>query len=212
MNRLMGLKASQEYCVTLNLDERIDPKKVVKVIDYRHPEYSSGSRGHPGCAAQPQRPAPYLFRRLLLPLRLPRRRRLQRHPGGPSLRRDPMSAIYTGQVLHQRRGPQDHAFQYPLLLHRRRSRRAFSPLPALGPRLRPQPRRPALALGPGLSERQRQPAPAFGHLPGRQGPEGPSPARDPVDGAALSRLCVQSCQLLLLLPAPMAAWRQPSPR
>jgi predicted NAD/FAD-binding protein len=41
MNRLMGLKAAQEYCVTLNLDERIDPKKVVKVIDYLHPEYSS---------------------------------------------------------------------------------------------------------------------------------------------------------------------------
>jgi predicted NAD/FAD-binding protein len=40
MNRLMGLKASEDYCVTLNLDERIDPKKVVKVIDYSHPEYS----------------------------------------------------------------------------------------------------------------------------------------------------------------------------
>jgi predicted NAD/FAD-binding protein len=41
MNRLMGLKAAQEYCVTLNLDSRIDPKKIIKVIDYMHPEYSA---------------------------------------------------------------------------------------------------------------------------------------------------------------------------
>ena len=43
MNRLMGLKASQDYCVTLNLDERIDPKKVIKVIDYAHPEFSAAA-------------------------------------------------------------------------------------------------------------------------------------------------------------------------
>ena len=41
MNRLMGLKAERDYCVTLNLDERIDPKKIIKVIDYTHPEFSA---------------------------------------------------------------------------------------------------------------------------------------------------------------------------
>ncbi len=41
MNRLMGLQSERDYCVTLNLDERIDPKKIVKVIDYRHPEFSA---------------------------------------------------------------------------------------------------------------------------------------------------------------------------
>jgi len=41
MNRLMGLKAERDYCVTLNLDDRIDPKKIVKVIDYMHPEFSA---------------------------------------------------------------------------------------------------------------------------------------------------------------------------
>ena len=43
MNRLMGLKAQQDYCVTLNLDERIDPKKVIRVIDYAHPEFSAAA-------------------------------------------------------------------------------------------------------------------------------------------------------------------------
>jgi predicted NAD/FAD-binding protein len=43
MNRLMGLQAREDYCVTLNLDERIDAKKVVKVIDYTHPEFSAAA-------------------------------------------------------------------------------------------------------------------------------------------------------------------------
>lgn len=43
MNRLMGLKAERDYCVTLNLDERIDPKKIIKVIDYTHPEFSAAA-------------------------------------------------------------------------------------------------------------------------------------------------------------------------
>jgi predicted NAD/FAD-binding protein len=41
MNRLMGLEASRDYFVTLNLDERIDPKEVIKTIEYHHPEYSA---------------------------------------------------------------------------------------------------------------------------------------------------------------------------
>lgn len=41
MNRLMGLQAHRDYCVTLNLDERIDPTKIVKTLDYKHPVFSA---------------------------------------------------------------------------------------------------------------------------------------------------------------------------
>ena len=34
--------------------------------------------------------------------------------GAPAAPLAPFNAIFTGQVMHQRRGPQDHSFQYPL--------------------------------------------------------------------------------------------------
>ena len=37
MNRLQKLIAKQDYFVSLNLDERIDPKKVIKSVEYMHP-------------------------------------------------------------------------------------------------------------------------------------------------------------------------------
>jgi predicted NAD/FAD-binding protein len=40
MNRLQSLKAECEFCVTLNLGERIDPAKVIKRIQYAHPVYT----------------------------------------------------------------------------------------------------------------------------------------------------------------------------
>ena len=40
MNRLQSLRAEREFCVTLNLGERIDPAKIVKRIQYAHPVYT----------------------------------------------------------------------------------------------------------------------------------------------------------------------------
>src|SRR3954449_1806671 len=40
MNRLQGLKSSQEFLVTLNDRERIDPATVRAVMDYEHPIYT----------------------------------------------------------------------------------------------------------------------------------------------------------------------------
>ncbi|MBX3346888.1 MAG: FAD-dependent oxidoreductase, partial [Nitrospira sp.] len=40
MNRLQGLQAPCEFCVTLNHSEAIDPAKVLKRIVYHHPLYS----------------------------------------------------------------------------------------------------------------------------------------------------------------------------
>jgi predicted NAD/FAD-binding protein len=40
MNRLQSLRAEREFCVTLNQTARIDPKRVVKRIQYAHPVYT----------------------------------------------------------------------------------------------------------------------------------------------------------------------------
>jgi predicted NAD/FAD-binding protein len=47
MNRLQSLATDQQYCVTLNLTERIDPQKVIAKIAYRHPVFT-----HAGMDAQ----------------------------------------------------------------------------------------------------------------------------------------------------------------
>lgn len=47
MNRLQGLKAPVEFCVTLNGTERIDPALILRRFTYRHPMFSSA-----GMAAQ----------------------------------------------------------------------------------------------------------------------------------------------------------------
>ncbi len=39
MNRLQGLDSSEQYLVTLNARDRIDPAKVIAVMDYEHPIY-----------------------------------------------------------------------------------------------------------------------------------------------------------------------------
>jgi predicted NAD/FAD-binding protein len=45
MNRLQGLRANREYCVTLNADETVDHAKVLRQIHYEHPLYTvSGVR------------------------------------------------------------------------------------------------------------------------------------------------------------------------
>ena len=40
MNRLQALAAHEQYCVTLNRTEAIDPAKVIKVIEYAHPVFT----------------------------------------------------------------------------------------------------------------------------------------------------------------------------
>ncbi|MEA2390479.1 MAG: uncharacterized protein QOK31_588 [Solirubrobacteraceae bacterium] len=41
MNRLQGLRADREFCVTLNRTEAIDPRKIIRRISYAHPVYTS---------------------------------------------------------------------------------------------------------------------------------------------------------------------------
>jgi len=47
MNRLQSLRAAEEYCVTLNLTEAIDPGRIIATIDYSHPVFTPA-----GVAAQ----------------------------------------------------------------------------------------------------------------------------------------------------------------
>ncbi len=44
MNRLQSLRAEQEFCVTLNRTEPIDPAQVIRRIDYAHPVFTPGGR------------------------------------------------------------------------------------------------------------------------------------------------------------------------
>jgi uncharacterized protein len=43
MNRLQGLTASHEFCVTLNHTQAINPRKIIRRITYHHPVYSSAA-------------------------------------------------------------------------------------------------------------------------------------------------------------------------
>ena len=47
MNRLQSLRSAQEFCVTLNRTGEIDPRHVIRTIDYAHPVYTTA-----GVAAQ----------------------------------------------------------------------------------------------------------------------------------------------------------------
>jgi predicted NAD/FAD-binding protein len=40
MNRLQSLDAEQQFCVTLNHRERIDPERIIRTIAYAHPVYT----------------------------------------------------------------------------------------------------------------------------------------------------------------------------
>jgi len=40
LNRLQRLQSAEQFCVTLNLSERIDPERVIKRITYAHPVYT----------------------------------------------------------------------------------------------------------------------------------------------------------------------------
>ena len=43
LNRLQRLDAPEDFCVTLNLSERIDPAKVIATIDYAHPVFTQAA-------------------------------------------------------------------------------------------------------------------------------------------------------------------------
>lgn len=44
MNRLQCLRTPVDYCVTLNLTERIDETKIIRTIDYAHPVFNDDGR------------------------------------------------------------------------------------------------------------------------------------------------------------------------
>jgi predicted NAD/FAD-binding protein len=50
LNHLQRLRASEDFCVTLNMTDRIDPACVIRRIDYSHPVYTAA-----GVAAQARR-------------------------------------------------------------------------------------------------------------------------------------------------------------
>jgi predicted NAD/FAD-binding protein len=41
MNRLQSLRSDTQFCVTLNRTEAIDPRAVIRKIDYAHPVYTA---------------------------------------------------------------------------------------------------------------------------------------------------------------------------
>ena len=43
MNRLQGLATSDDYVVTLNASERVDPERVLAEMSYAHPIYTAES-------------------------------------------------------------------------------------------------------------------------------------------------------------------------
>ena len=43
MNRLQSLRATENYCVTLNATELIDPAKVLRVVTFHHPVYNAAA-------------------------------------------------------------------------------------------------------------------------------------------------------------------------
>jgi predicted NAD/FAD-binding protein len=43
MNRLQGLSSPQDFLVTLNARDRVDPDAVLAVMDYEHPIYTAES-------------------------------------------------------------------------------------------------------------------------------------------------------------------------
>ena len=119
MNILQTLRASREFCVTLNRTEAIDP------AGDQGPFYlpSSGIY-HPGARSpetprRNQRPEPNPLLRRLLGLRLPRGRGQKRPAGGPLVRKGTLtvqSGIYTGHVRHRRFLPMENSFRYALFL------------------------------------------------------------------------------------------------
>jgi predicted NAD/FAD-binding protein len=49
MNRLQGLRAERELCVTLNRTEAIDPAKIIRTIPYAHPVYTAAGEAAQAC-------------------------------------------------------------------------------------------------------------------------------------------------------------------
>ena len=164
MNRLQGLDSPEQYLVTLNARDRIDPAKVIAVMDYEHPIYDlEADRGArpAGLAVD----AAHRLRRRLSRLGLPRGRlplgrrgRPQPRGGlvtGPSIAGGGLThtttiddlpvlpAIVDGVVAHRRRGPIRPRVPSPRVPVAGRPRRTPPPavVPAPGRRLR-RPRPP----------------------------------------------------------------------
>jgi predicted NAD/FAD-binding protein len=43
MNKLQSLDAPEDFCVTLNTSDAVDPRKVIRRLVYHHPEYSTAA-------------------------------------------------------------------------------------------------------------------------------------------------------------------------
>ena len=131
MNRLQGLEAPVEFCVTLNAREAIDPATILGEYVYAHPVYTPESNAARARRAEINGGEPQLVHGRLLVQRLSRGWRAQRAgrgagPGrwlvgecGPGVRRWPLSRAGTrawarGFVVHRRFTPRAHRFRYGL--------------------------------------------------------------------------------------------------
>ena len=192
LNRLQALEAERDYCLTLN--EHVPEEHVLERFTYEHPLYTVATLQAQARTAAACRRWDALRRRLLrqrLPRGRPRERRRGRaRPGSGVVK----SALYTGTLMHVRRGPTRHVFRYPV------SYWLFDldELPELQRRIRLF----SVNRTNVVSLRDRDhfdgaPAEAGGHRPRRRPDDRARPRAHP---AARARLRLQPRQLLLVLP------------
>jgi predicted NAD/FAD-binding protein/DUF1365 family protein len=121
MNRLQGLKTDEQYLVTLNARPRIDPQRILAVMEYEHPVYDL-----PAVAAQSRLASLTTVsdrvRRCLSRLGVPRGRLPLRRRGCRGVRGDlvtslssslpALPSLVVGSVGHHRSGPVRHTFRH----------------------------------------------------------------------------------------------------
>ena len=136
MNHLQRLRTPRDYCVTLNLTDRIDPARVLRTISYAHPVFTpegiaaqarhaeiSGVRRTRYCGAYWRwgfhEDGVWSALQAIRGLagegsrhRRPRAARGARRMSAVARH----SFLYEGSVTHRRRTPVDHAFSYPVCM------------------------------------------------------------------------------------------------
>ena len=74
LNRLQGIAGCTTYCVTLNPRRPLDASKVIRRLEYRHPQFTLRVDRRAGTLDRGQRRQSHPLLRRLLAIRLPRRR------------------------------------------------------------------------------------------------------------------------------------------
>ncbi len=108
-------RADEEYCVTLNRPDEIDPERVIARMTYDHPLYTLESiRAQPALRGL-SGAAPHVLRGRPPRQRLSRGRSRVGRPGCGGARGGVVrSALYVGTLMHARREPARNVFKYPV--------------------------------------------------------------------------------------------------